>query len=193
MANLLTRKQVAELINKTPGYVGMYIKRGKLIEENKRIDTDNSANKHFISKYITKELSKNTAEEVEKNEDQDGKGKINQGNIDYIVRQHDLKLKITKLEREELEIKKKKAKVVPVDFIIEMFSGYIKTNIVGINSEVDKMISELIDEFGGDYETKLKYKKRLRELINSIFKNNHESISKDIIEKAKDYAINARW
>lgn len=189
MSNLLTRKQFAALIKKQPNYVGMYISRKKIIEVDKRIDTDHPTNRAFIAKHSGVIEEKQTTESSDNKSD----GKINQGNIDYIVQQHNLQLKATKLASDKFELDKKKGKVVPTDFMIEIMPFYVKSNINGIIKSGDDLIDELIDELEGDYELKLKYKKQFRSMVNETFKNNHESNTLEIIKKAKDYAINRNW
>jgi len=122
MANNLTRKDIAQLIGKSPQYIGVQIKRGHLIEKNKRIDTDNSKNKAFLSKFITKEIIKEQEKEEKEvsQKESDTYTGINQSNIDYIVKQHDLKLKIVKIEKERLDLDKKKGKLVEIDPVSEV-------------------------------------------------------------------------
>jgi len=108
--NLLTRKEIAALIKKTPQYIGVQIKRGHLIEENKRIDTDNKKNKVFLNKFITKEI----IEENEEDLNDESLNGINKSNIDYVIKQHDLKLKQVKLKKEILDFQKKESKLIEV-------------------------------------------------------------------------------
>jgi len=195
---LITRKQLAEQIGKTPLYVGVYVNRGKVIEVKKKIDTDNVINKTFIEKHkeireFRKSEKTEQSEPEQKNEHQDKSGKVNQGNIDYVVRQHDLKLKAIRINQAQIEIEKKMAKVIPVDFSTEMFNIYLQSNIVGIISNGNLLIEKLIDEMKGSYELKLKYKKAFKSLVTETIKTNHGKISDEIINKARDYALQRNW
>lgn len=56
--NLLTRKQFAELVNKSPQEIGVYISRGKLFEKNRMLDTEHPINSTFITANTFKNLEK---------------------------------------------------------------------------------------------------------------------------------------
>lgn len=191
MANLYTRKQVAELIGKTPGYVGIYVHREQLIEENKRIDLDNITNKAFINKFLTKEVEQKSEPDTEQNETKKG---VNQGNIDYISKQHELKLKQIKLKNEEITLQKKQAQIIPVDFATDLFSIYFKGNISGLTNNIGSLIDNLVDELEGDYKMKLAYRKKLNQSINDVILGNHDKLNEEIAEKAKEYSLNTnKW
>jgi len=187
---LLTRKEFAKLIDKDPLYLGVYISRKKLIIENKKLDTNNIINKEFINKHSS---IKEFKESEQKQEQQTAGNEVNIGNIDYVVKQHSLKLNSIKLKKEQLEIEKKQAKVMPVDFTIEIFNNYMKGNINGLINDGFSIIDELIEEMNGSFELKLKYKKALKGKFNETIRINHESISKSIIEKANEYALQRNW
>jgi hypothetical protein len=93
----------------------------------------------------------------------------------------------------KLELEKKKAKVLPTDFVVEVLSSYIKTNIAGIKTDGHKTIDSIVDELGGDHSTKLKFKKQFDIMVSDTFKNNHESITKEAKKKAKKYAADRNW
>lgn len=188
MANYLKRKDIAELTGKSQQYIGVQIKRGHLIEENKRIDTDNIKNKAFLSKYLTKEIEKS-----ENKEDQRSENKINQGNIDYVVRQHDLKLKAVRLKLETLDLEKKKGKVIPSEFVQEMMQRYVNGTFGDVINEGNKLIDELCNELESDIEIKLKYKKQLNVLVTEILKTKHKFIKDEIVEYAKEFALKTKW
>jgi hypothetical protein len=178
--------------------VGVYVNRGKVIEVKKKIDTDNIINKAFIEKHkeigeFRKSEKAEQSEPEQKNEHSDKSGKVNQGNIDYVVRQHDLKLKAIRINQAQIELEKKMAKVIPVDFSTEMFNIYLQSNIVGIISNGNLLIEKLIDEMKGSYELKLKYKKAFKSLVTETIKTNHGKISDEIINKARDYALQRNW
>lgn len=175
MANNLTRRDIAQLIGKTPQYIGVQVRRGHLIEKNKRIDTDHPKNKAFLSKFITKEVEKEAEKQEQSNSENTGiletKGKINPGNIDYILKQHDLKLKTVKIEKERLDLDKKKGRLIEIKaatdvmqravvvlgskyrqesktFLIELASKYNvpDTDIAGLQKWFDNTINKAVIE-----------------------------------------------
>lgn len=196
MANLLTRKQVAALIGKTPGYVGMYIKRIQLIEENKRIDTDHPINKAYIAKFTAKNLN----EQIDPDEDPEEepltiklKTKINKANVDYEKKKHEIKKLQTEIRLKDLEYKKKKAKVLPLDFIID-WSGRSLKGIFGEGINFGySIIEDICNELDADTETKLKYKKMFKQGFNEVVKEGIKKQEPEALEHAKEYSLTTKW
>lgn len=219
---ILTRKEFCELTGIKPATLRKYLSKDRrlLVESAPgEINVFNTKNQNWIVDYCDKNgidytpiFAKSEKKDIpqpkksvqsilvdsklKESSDIDKEVKIelterSQLNKDKLKRE--LYIKDIEAQLKKLDLEKKKAKIVPTDFIIEVFSTYIKTNITGINNEVNKLFDELIDKFDGDYELKLAYKKRTNSLINEIFKNNHEIISKDIIARAKEYALNRNW
>lgn len=167
--NLLTRREVASLIQQTPQFIGVHVKRGHLIEKHKRIDTDLKKNKLFLSKFITKEIERKEVEEKE--EAPKTKKGISVGNIDYVIKQHDLKLKKLKIDKEKLDLSKKQAKLIEISeakeimnrsiivlsnqyrqnskqYILELASKYSipDTDLAGIQKWFDDTINKSVNE-----------------------------------------------
>ena len=116
MSNYYSRREIAELIEKTPQYVGMLITRGKLTEKNKKIDTDLKKNKICLSKFITKEIERKEDEEEygEENTSSSGSPKNSEvRSLDIRIKQH-LKLKIVRTAKEELDLAKKQGKLIGI-------------------------------------------------------------------------------
>ena len=107
--NLLTRREVAQLIQQTPQFVGTHVKRGHLIEKSKRIDTDLRKNKLFLSKFITKEIERKEEADVEIT----SSGKNTTG-LERKIKEADLKLKKVKIQKEELDLSKKQSKLIEI-------------------------------------------------------------------------------
>ena len=99
---LLTRKQIAELTNRTVQAVGNSIRRGHLIEVDKRISTDNPQNKRHLAKFISRSIKTDESEN----------GSIS--NLDKLLKEHDLQLKKVKIKKENLDYDKKQAKLINV-------------------------------------------------------------------------------
>lgn len=200
----LKRKDIAELANKSVQYIGVQIQRGKLIEKDKLIDTNNLTNKAFLSKYITKDLQtiENKNQETNNKETnnhenektlEQGNSKVNQGNIDYIIKQYDLKLKTVKVKAENLELDKKKAKVMPIEFVKEMLQRYVNGTFGDVINEGNKLIDDICNETGAEIEVKLKYKKDLNNLVTEILKSKHKIIKEEVVEYAKEFALKTKW
>ncbi len=109
MANLLTRNQLAALIQKSPQYVGVLVNRGKLIENNKKINTDTKHNKICLSKFILKELEKVEIENSAYQPKLKGKSYTNLG---IELKEKDLEIKIIKIQKDKLDLSKKQAKLI---------------------------------------------------------------------------------
>lgn len=109
MANLLTRNQLAALIQKSPQYVGVLVNRGKLIENNKKINTDTKHNKICLSKFILKELEKVEIENSAYQPKLNGKSYTN---LDIELKEKDLEIKIIKIQKDKLDLSKKQAKLI---------------------------------------------------------------------------------
>ena len=199
MANLLTRKQIGELIGKDATYVGMYIKRNKILEQNKKIDTDHPINRAFVAKFLTKsEVTKKVKSiKTKPSTETDYKtGVSEKENAVYLeseIRQLDLKAKQSRFELDQLELARKKAKVMPIDFATDMFNLYLRSNVNMLKDNAYKLLEQAIDELNGGYEMKLKYKKALNIMITETVNSNHTRLSDEIMEKAKDYSTQRNW
>lgn len=215
---VVSRKELTELINLKPATLRQWISRGEIVEsqegfinvhniKNKdRIvnycnknnislkDVFDKTDKHLIPKPKQSKQSKLVDEAINKTEPEPSTILQSQYTI---LRDGKLKseteVKNIEVQLKELELSKKKAKVIPTDFSIEMFTMYIKGNINGFINNGFSIIDNLVDELEGSYETKLKYKKSLKTLFNETLKINHESISESIIERAREYALERNW
>lgn len=134
-ANLLTRKQIADLIGQTPQYIGTYIRRKKLIESTfqgkKYIDTELRENKLFIAKFTQLDALKKVVSNVQQIEvkQKNTRKKTSSANetpagikqqkalydLDHARSEWDLKLKKVKVKKEELDLAKKAAKLIEVN------------------------------------------------------------------------------
>jgi LysM repeat protein len=150
MPNNLTRKDIANLIGKSPQYIGVQINRGHLIEKNKRIDTDNAKNKAFLNKFITKEVEKESQEEIEPDNTQtanDSSLKVNQGNIDYKLKKQELELKTVKTAKERLDLDKKKGKLIE----IKAATDVMQRSVVVLSSQYRQNSKQFITELAAKY------------------------------------------
>ena len=205
MANLLTRKQIAALIGKKPNYVGIYVDRGHLIQEDEKnkdgefqIDTDHPINKAYIAKFTGKSLNEQIIKEDEKRSEEESpindlKGKIKRADVDFIKKKHEIKKLQSDIQLKNLEYKKKKAKVLPLDFVID-WSG---RNIRGVFGETvnfgNSIIEQICNELDADTETKLKYKKMFKQGFNEMVKDGIKKQEPEALEHAKEYSLTTKW
>ena len=218
MANLVTRKQLAALIGRSPQYVGSYIKRGKLIEEegkskmNKPIDTDHPINKAWIAKNTLRSSNElnGTNEQITTTQVKKTRAKKEQSqpidtndpdfDDDYEGPSLDRKKKfneIKKLEADtqlkELELKKKKARVLPLDFVLEWSERNIKGVFGGNVNFAYSLIEDICDELGADIEVKLKYKKKFKDGLTEVVLKGIKSQEPEALEFAKEYSLQNKW
>lgn len=198
MANLYTRKQIAELIERSPQQVRGEILRGNLIEENKRIDIHHPINRAFIAKWTTKDSNIETKKEEKEYPVIKLKANPNIKELSYSqLRDEKLIREVEKLDIEtqlkNLEYKKKKAKVLPLDFIID-WSG---RNIRGIFGETvnfgNSIIEQICNELDADTEIKLKYKKMFKQGFNEMVKDGIKKQEPEALEHAKEYSLTTKW
>ena len=174
MANKLTRRDVAQLIGKTPQYIGVQVKRGKLIEKDKRIDTDNSKNKAFIAKFASRQVipeAENEESEQVNYEEPNLFNGITPANVDYHKNLKEIELKTVKIAKERLDLDKKKGRLIEIKaatevmqravvvlgskyrqesktFLIELASKYNvpDTDIAGLQKWFDNTINKAVIE-----------------------------------------------
>jgi len=208
MANFQTRKQVADLIGRSSQYVGIYVGRKQLIEEYKKIDTDHPINKAWIAKNMIRPKRKIQKREVNPNSPRPKPKKETQdlsdfesididslkfNTIDEIKKHRETKRIEADTELKKIELLKKKAKVLPLDFIIE-WSG---RNIRGIFGETvnfgNSIIEQICNELDADIETKLRFKKKFKHGFNEILKLGIKKQEPEAIKHAEDYALLNKW
>jgi hypothetical protein len=209
MSNPLTRRQLAALIGKNSAYITVYVHRGKLIEEiikgKNMIDTDHPVNKQFLADKINKSNEAEIAKVIEQAEQRAERErefnieiplddiKINSANIDQLKKKEEIRKIRADILLKDLEYKKKKAKVLPLDFVLE-WSG---RNIRGAFGESINfgyaMIEDLCNELGASTETKLKYKKKFKQGYTELVKAGIRNQEPEAINFAKEYAYLNKW
>jgi len=216
---ILTRKELCALMSIDPATMRKYISkaRGHLVECGKyEINVYNTKNQQWIVDYCDrkdidyKPIFAKSDKKITKAKPTVQKlivdSELNQKQVKVISEstnarsllntkalEKKIELDNINIESKKIELEKKKGKVLPTDFVIEILGNYINTNITGIKTNVHTIIDSIVDELGGDYEAKLKYKKESDLMITNTFKKNHESITKDSIKKAGEYALSTKW
>lgn len=214
MANKLTRREIGALIGRNGNYVGMYVSRGKLIEEDGLIDTDHPVNKEWIAKTVAKssEETKKNPQPIQKPKPRPGprkKRQIDIPDIDSLSEDDILKLpgltidaikkkkEIKKIEvqtkKEELEYLKKKEKVLPIEFVID----WAGRNMRGVFGETinfgNSIIEQLCNQLGAEIDVKLEYKKKFKQGFQEVLQAGIKNQEPEALEMAKEYSIMSKW
>jgi hypothetical protein len=209
MANPLSRKQLAALVGQSTAYIAVYVSRKHLIEEEvngkKFIDTDHPVNKQFLADKINKSNEAEVAKVIEQAEIRAEKDrdfnieiplddiKINAGNLEQLKKKEEIRKIRADILLKDLEYKKKKAKVLPLEFVIE-WSG---RNVRGAFGETinfgNSMIEQICNEIGAGNDIKLKYKKKFKQGLNELVKNGIKKQEPEAISYAKEYAYLNKW
>ena len=211
MANPLTRKQIAALVGRSPQYVGSYIKRRHLVEENKKIDTDHPINKAWIAKHTTRSAVENGKVLVEKtvkkarvkayNESQgmtldDSQllaSALEVKTIDQLKKQKEIKRLEADTQLKELELKKKKARVLPLDFVLDWSERNLKGVFAGNINFANTLIEQICNELGADIDVKLKYKKKFKEGLTEVTLQGIKDQEPEALNFAKEYSLQTKW
>lgn len=113
------------------------------------------------------------------------------------LRDNKLKKEVEKLEVEtrlkNLELDKKRAKIIPVEFATEMTQRYLIGTCGGIVNAGNSLIESICEELNADIEKKLEYKKKLKLLVNDTIKSKHKPVSDEIVNYAKEYSLLLKW
>jgi len=207
---LITREKLCEAIKISDSSLRKYISRGVIVEESKgMIDLDDESNKICIIKYATKkgingeqllysnipEPESESEEHVYEEEKVRGKGKKKLTHLELQTLK--LNKEVDKLEVEtrlkNLELEKKKAKVLPLDFVID----WSALNIRGVFGEtvnfVNSIIEQMCNEMDADVTLKLKFKKQFKQGFNDILKDGIKNQKPEAIAQAKEYSLTTKW
>ena len=192
--NKLTRKEFASLMGKKPDWIRTYISRNKVVEDSNRlIDTDLDINKSFLVKWGVEKIERSgiseetvvlkkekpKVQDIAKEVDRDGK--INPSNIDYVIKQHDLKLKQVKIKKEALDLKKKEAKIIDLITAEEIMQRVVIILSNGYRLKSKTYINNLASKY-----------KIPRKAIASIQKEFDESINKAVREASESIELECR-
>jgi hypothetical protein len=148
---IYTQKEFATLVNMPSGRLTIYRDRGKIIIENKQIDTSIEKNAAFLEKYRIRNVLKSASINIEN---------PNQGSIDipisstttegqsYTESERQLKYLDTikrqkEIEKLDIDIAKKKGEVIPTDLV----SPLILQHNQSITTEYKYVIDEIIRLF----------------------------------------------
>lgn len=215
MNAIVTREELSNLIHIGIDSLRKYISRGVIIEiEKNKIDLNNPFNKNYILKYCIKKgidaevlIYKKIEEEPEIINDQDkseNKTRKEKTTKKTNSKKSYAQLQEEKLEKEilvkevdaklkNLELDKKKAKVIPTEFSIEITQRYLNGTCGAIINSGNIMIDDICKKFKIDNKDKLEYKKRLKAIVTDTIKSKHKPIMDENIAYAKEYALMIRW
>ena len=166
---------------------------GHLVEKNKRIDTDHPKNKAFLAKFITREVeresSKSEPEEKEEAQEKEGKQKgLNSGNIDYVLKQHDLKLKIVNIEKGRLDVDKKKGKLIEIKAATDVMQRSVVVLSSQYRLESKTFITELASKYNIPNADLAGIQKKFDITINKAVSQSKNLIKKECEIIASEYS-----
>lgn len=203
---LLSRKEFAAMCHTTTAIVTTNIRRGKIIEFEKKIDTENVLNEAFFNKYIAKSKAKEeklpTSKEIDKLyketvetlevaakkevEQKQAKARRKKNNeetaagFDWDLRKKkaDALLQERKAEQAQLQLEKMAGKLIPVDLVFSIIKVHNTDIFATFQNDAENLASIYCDILAaGD-------RKKLAEIVDKLnFKLD------DIIKRAKDVAI----
>jgi hypothetical protein len=192
---LYTRKQFGELCGKSAQQIGVAINRdGAVIEVNKKIDVQNPTNKAYLAKVTVAEVNKdiekihNDQKQTE-NIPQQSANKLDVSNIDYVLKQHQLKKIIIETNLKNLEYAKKKKKVLPLNLAATNINTFLIGTVGKVKNELDKFIENNFD----DNDEVLKHKKDVHSIIEETIKNNIKNAIIEMEKEADEYSLITSW
>lgn len=204
---LIPKKELCKLINISDSSLRKYISRGNLILAKKGfIDVNNDTNRSYLTNYAAKKgididfllynKEPESVNEIPKKHESTKKGKrsdLTYTQLSVIKLNKDIDKIEVETHLKNLELKKKKAKVLPLDFIIE-WSG---NNVKGIFGETvnfgNSMIEQLCNEMDANIELKLKYKKLFKLGFSGIIKDGIKKQEPEALKHAKEYSLLTKW
>jgi hypothetical protein len=200
------------MVNRPQTFIGTYVRRGKLIEKNGKIDIENPVNAQWVSDFMVKPLGskpepKPKKEKPAKTPKKNGKQKeipefsialaeediIIPNTIDGLKKFKEVKKLETENKLREIELEKKKGRILPLDFVID-WSG---RNLRGIFGEAVNfsftMIEQICFELDADTETQLKFKKKFKQGLSEVIAKGIKDQEPEALEFAKEYSLNSKW
>ncbi len=193
----LTRYEFASLCNTTHPIITTNIKRGKLVELNKKLDTDNALNAAFIQRYHKKNLNEKTKkieqvynEVVDTTPDAAEKKESNnksQRIVDWDLKKKkaDALLQERKAEKELLNLEKLAGKLIPLDLTYKIINAHNHEIFATFHNDLENIASIYCDILaGGD-------RKKLSEINTKLGQRLEEIIAraKDMAESSVEIAV----
>jgi len=207
---LITRDDLCEAIGISKDSLRKYISRGKFLEVRKGyIDLNDEDNKISIISYAsnkginaesilysdkeTNETTQISEPEEKPTKEKKPKTKLSHSELQQLKTEREVEKLEVETRLKKLELEKKKAKVLPIDFVIEWSS----LNIRGVFGETvnfgNTIIEQMCNELDADIKTKLIFKKKFKQGFNEILKEGIKSQKPDAIAQAKEYSLLTKW
>lgn len=203
---LLTRKEFAAMCRTTTAIVTTNISRGKVIEFDKKIDTENVINQEFFDKYLKKaqaekdklpspeeidQMYKETVETLEQKAKAEvttkhKKAKRDENNAKWLEahewdirkKKADALLQERKAEQAQLQLEKMAGKLIPVDLVFEIIKVHNTDIFATFQNDAENIASIYCDILAaGD-------RKKLSEITEKL---NYKL--DDAVKRAKDVAM----
>lgn len=192
----MNRKEFAKYLDIKANHLRSLISKGKIIEENGEIDSNNPINWNFIlrkkDKVVNGTIQSKTPQAPRKQAVRQQVGSImasavttidhKKKTIEIVKIKADIKLK-------ELEYAKKKGKIIP----LRLFASNINTFLIGTVGKVKNELYKFIENEFDDNNKVLEHKKYISELIDESIKDNKESAIEEMKKEAEDYSLMTSW
>ncbi|MDX5586095.1 MAG: hypothetical protein QNK20_14470 [Aureibaculum sp.] len=204
---IITRDELCEATGMPIGSLRKVISRKNIIEVKKDcIDLDNEINKIYILTYSANkgidiepilygngEVKSDEKPEIKKPDAKKSKTKLSHVELQQLKTEKEVEKLEVETRLKNLELEKKKAKVLPLDFVID----WSALNIRGIFGETvnfgNSIIEQICNELDADIEIKLKFKKQFKQGFNEILKAGIKNQKPEAVAQAKEYSLLTKW
>jgi phage terminase Nu1 subunit (DNA packaging protein) len=149
---LYTRKQFIELLGVSHPHLSMYIKRGKIIEKKRLIDSDNPYNADFMRKYLDKNKKEYTQlppvpAPIEQPPPVLKPKLTSKYEIEAETKRLELEVKQKQNKLLEIKIEKQTGEAIPTELVKSLFSQHSKSIASSFKSEAENLFLELAEKY----------------------------------------------
>lgn len=195
----MNRKEFAQYLNIKPNYLRSLISKGKIIEENGEIDSNNPINWNFILKKKSEVVNGKMQSSPKPVKVPSIKNKATNQSSSVMITaittiDHEKKaIEIVKIKADiklkELEYAKKIGKIIP----LRLFASNINTFLIGTVGKAKNELHKFIENEFDDNEIALEHKKYISEIIDESIKNNIKSAIEEMKKEADEYSLMTSW
>ena len=214
---IYSRKEFASLCHTTAAVVSTNIQRGKIVEFEKTIDSDNAINKRFFNKYFkkhqeeiqaskrVKEIEQNYDDVVEKvvakatqktketktNAARKKQNKKAEESVDWDLRKKKAEtlLKERQAEKEQMQLEKLAGKLMPVDLVFSIIKSHNTEIFATFHNDAENLASVYCDILAaGDRKKLSEISEKLSVKLNDAIKRSKEVALSSIEAAIDDYS-----
>lgn len=213
---ILSRKEFAAICRTTENIIRTNILRGKIIDYNKTIDTEDPINKAFFNKYDQKyktekleEKKKSIKEDIGKIYDdvvQKVTQKVKEEKVEVEQKQRrkksaetlswsdrkaraDALLQERRAEKEKLNLEKLAGKLMPIDLVFQILKAHNQDIFATFQNDAENLASIYCDILaGGDRKRLSEITTKLSEKLENVIKRAKEVSMSSIEQAVHEYA-----